>query len=107
MTSITFKAKAKFAYAADPNYAQTMPIAAAETLVDVEEAGDGWMWGTSEISGKRGLFPASYVTLEEIKKKPPPPPPIPSAAKKSSGPPPIPPKRTSGSKGEIRLCSRP
>ena len=67
-----------------------MAIATGEKLIDVEEAGDGWMWGTSETSGKRGLFPASYVELKEVEKKKPPP--VPPSRKV---PPPIPPKRGS------------
>lgn len=53
-------------------------------LIEVESAGDGWMWGTSSTSGQRGLFPESYVQVEVTHESKPvvQPPPIPINSKK-------------------------
>jgi hypothetical protein len=50
------------------------PSSRLPQLVDVESAGDGWMWGTDSSTNKRGLFPESYVLVEThtVKAKPPP-----------------------------------
>ncbi|GMH72801.1 hypothetical protein TrRE_jg3684 [Triparma retinervis] len=81
MADIT-SATAKFAFTADPNYPQTMSLEPGVKLIDVESAGDGWMWGTNATTQQRGLFPESYVAVEVVAHKPNAvPPPIPKRDK--------------------------
>jgi hypothetical protein len=37
-----------------------------QLLVQLSKLDEGWYYGTSESSGKRGLIPANYVKLHQL-----------------------------------------